>query len=61
MARKTEQRRPEPKSKTDLRRGQSAPGIPGTNKGVTQRATGTTRAEEAMLFAEQEPVRRSDG
>jgi len=52
MARPTTPR-PAGKSKTDLRRGQFTPGIPSAKKtGAPRRSTGTSRAEEAMLFDE---------
>ncbi|HEY3901374.1 MAG TPA: hypothetical protein VGM54_22385 [Chthoniobacter sp.] len=53
MARKPDQRHPEPKSKTGLRRGQFTPGIPSKDKAATPRdRNGTSRDEEAMLFGE---------
>jgi hypothetical protein len=54
MARKFDlQRRPEPKSKTDLRRGQFTPGIPTTEKVPAHcDRKGTSRDEEAILFGE---------
>jgi hypothetical protein len=53
MAKNSDQRRPEPKSKTDLRRGQFTPGIPTTDKESTPRNRhGTSRDEQAILFGE---------
>lgn len=53
MARKPQRHQPDAKSKTDLRRGQFTPGVPSLRKTPTPRSgTGTTRAEEAMLFDE---------
>jgi len=51
--------RPAGKSKTDLRRGQFTPGIGSPKKTAPPRGgTGTTRAEEALLF--DEPIEEHD-
>jgi len=53
MAKQPQRARPAEKSKTDLRRGQFAPGMSGEKKAVTpRRGSGTTPAEQAMLFDE---------
>ena len=51
--RRPEQPDPAAKSKTDLRRGQFTPGLPAARKTNAPRpGTGTTDAEQAMLFDE---------
>jgi len=53
MARPSPRPRPAGKSKTDLRRGQVTPGVPAGKRTAAPRGgTGTSRAEEAMLFDE---------
>ena len=53
MARNAPRPKPAGKSKTDLRRGQFTPGVASAKKtGVPRTSTGTSRAEQALLFGD---------